>query len=51
MAKNKLKRFSDMKEWTNCFEPSLDFVNKTPFLLKGKWKNDYFKNSAPIVLE
>jgi tRNA (guanine-N7-)-methyltransferase len=51
MAKNKLKRFRDMKEWTNCFEPSLDFVNKVPFLLKGKWKNDYFKNSSPIVLE
>jgi len=43
MAKKKLKRFADYKEFKNCF----DF----PYELKGKWSSDYFKNDKPIVLE
>lgn len=51
MAKNKIRRFNEMKEWDNVFEPSLDPINKTPFLLKGKWNKEHFKNDYPIVLE
>jgi tRNA (guanine-N7-)-methyltransferase len=51
MAKNKIRRFREMKEWDNVFEPSLDPNNKTPFLLKGKWNKEYFKNEHPIVVE
>ena len=34
MAKNKLRRFSEMKEWSNVFEPTLDEKYKEPFHLK-----------------
>lgn len=51
MAKNKLRRFREMKEWSNCFEPSLDPKTREEFPLKGKWNEDYFGNNHPIVLE
>lgn len=51
MAKNKIRRFKEMKEWDNVFEPSLDPKNETPFHLKGKWNKEYFKNQNPIVVE
>lgn len=51
MAKNKLRRFREMKEWPNCFEPSLDVDNRQDFPLKGSWNTDYFDNNNPIVLE
>jgi tRNA (guanine-N7-)-methyltransferase len=51
MAKNKLKRFAEMKLWNNVFEPTLDPNPQDTFPLKGKWKSDYFKNDNPIVLE
>lgn len=51
MAKNKLRRFGEMKEWSNCFEPVLNFEKKEPFPLRGNWNKDYFKNDFPIILE
>lgn len=50
MAKNKLRRFTEMKEWSNVFQPTLD-DDKAPFPLKGNWRSDYFRNDNPIVLE
>lgn len=51
MAKNKLKRFAEMKAFPNVFEPTLDPNPAQDFNLKGKWRSDYFKNENPIVLE
>jgi tRNA (guanine-N7-)-methyltransferase len=51
MAKNKLRRFQEMKNWSNCFEPPFEVETLQNFPLKGKWKSDYFKNDNPIVLE
>lgn len=51
MAKNKLRRFTEMKEWNNCYEPTLDLEQIKNFPLKGKWKQEHFKNDNPIVLE
>jgi tRNA (guanine-N7-)-methyltransferase len=51
MAKNKLRRFQEMKNWSNCFEPPFDIETLQNFPLKGKWRSDYFKNENPIVLE
>ena len=51
MAKNKLRRFREMKEWLNVYEPKLDPLKREPFLLKGKWNEAHFKNDHPIVLE
>lgn len=51
MAKNKLKRFAEMKAFPNVFEPTLDPNPEQDFQLKGKWRSDYFKNDHPIILE
>ncbi len=51
MAKNKLRRFTEMKEWSNVFEPALSEEQRIPFAMKGKWNTEYFKNDHPIVLE
>lgn len=51
MAKNKLRRFTEMKAWNNVFEPTLQPNPQEAFPLKGKWRTDYFKNDNPIVLE
>ncbi len=51
MAKNKLKRFAEMKTFPNVFEPTLEPNPAQDFPLKGKWRSDFFKNDHPIVLE
>jgi tRNA (guanine-N7-)-methyltransferase len=51
MAKNKLRRFAEMKMWNNVFEPTLEPNPQDAFPLKGKWNSEYFKNDHPIVLE
>ncbi|MEC8852804.1 MAG: tRNA (guanosine(46)-N7)-methyltransferase TrmB [Bacteroidota bacterium] len=50
MAKNKLKKFSQMKEYPHVIQPILDELKKG-FCLKGKWGKDFFKNDNPLVLE
>ncbi|MDA9563734.1 tRNA (guanosine(46)-N7)-methyltransferase TrmB [Flavobacteriales bacterium] len=49
--KNKLKRFAEMKSFANVFEPMLEDVKTGSYHLKGKWREEYFKNDNPIVLE
>lgn len=51
MAKNKLRKFAEMKAWNNVFEPTLDPDTRHDSPLKGKWRSDYFNNTNPIVLE
>lgn len=41
--KSKLVKFAELANMHNVFE-------KKP-VLKGKWKTDFFKNSAPIIIE
>ncbi len=50
MVKNKLKKFSQLKEYNHVLEPSIDDLDDD-FYLKGKWRSDFFKNKNPIVLE
>ena len=47
MGKDKLRRFAEVKDFANFYEPVL----KEPFDLKGKWNAEHFKNDNPIVLE
>jgi len=57
MGKNKLKKFSEILSLPNVFE---NFYPDDTYLtngedehveIKGKWRNDFFKNDNPIVLE
>jgi tRNA (guanine-N7-)-methyltransferase len=47
MGKDKLRRFALMQDFENVFQPAVG----GDFVLKGKWRSDYFKNDHPIVLE
>ena len=49
--KNKLERFAEMKSFANVFEPDIENVKTGHYHLKGNWREDYFKNDNPIVLE
>lgn len=51
MAKNKLRRFAEMKELPNSFQPIEEGYTKDAHPLKGNWNKDYFKNDHPITLE
>jgi len=50
-TKNKLQRFAEMKEFKNVFEPSFNEVKGNDFYLKNRWKEVYFKNTNPVILE
>lgn len=50
MVKNKLKKFTEVKTFSHVIEPSIEEL-RSNFLLKGKWKQDFFKNNNPLVLE
>ena len=50
MGKDKLKRFKENLTFTNMIQPEMIFPPKD-HELKGNWKNYFFKNDNPIVLE
>lgn len=50
MGKNKLARFAENLTFDNFFQPNYEDI-KNGFVLKGKWRTDFFKNNNPIILE
>ena len=50
-SKNKLKRFKENEIFSNVIQPTRDEVFNNTLDLKGNWKQKFFKNSNPIVLE
>ncbi len=50
MARKKLARFEENKHFPHVIEPSRNEV-LDHFPLKGKWRQAFFKNDRPIVLE
>jgi tRNA (guanine-N7-)-methyltransferase len=51
VGKNKLARWAEMKSFRNVLEPDTKEAKTGEHPLKGKWKENYFRNSNPIVLE
>ncbi|MBO7497728.1 MAG: tRNA (guanosine(46)-N7)-methyltransferase TrmB [Bacteroidaceae bacterium] len=52
MGKNKLSKFADMREFPHVFEcPFYYKQERPPFPMKGRWREDFFHNDHPIVLE
>lgn len=51
MSKGKLQKFADMEKYENVFQYPFSVVNKVPFDMKGHWREEYFHNDNPIVLE
>ncbi|TYB70659.1 tRNA (guanosine(46)-N7)-methyltransferase TrmB [Bizionia saleffrena] len=50
-SKNKLKRFNENETFNNVFQPSREELVTAEFTLKGKWRDTFFKNENPLVLE
>jgi tRNA (guanine-N7-)-methyltransferase len=51
VGKNKLQKFAEMAAYNNVIQAEFDDIFNKDFRLKGKWKQDYFGNEAPLVLE
>lgn len=51
MGKGKLEKFADMARYENVFEYPFSVVDNVPFDMKGRWREMYFKNDNPIILE
>ena len=51
MGKGKLAKFADMERYENVFQYPFSVVDNVPFEMKGHWRELYFHNNNPIVLE
>lgn len=51
MGKNKLKKFADMEQMSCVFQYPFGVLRESGFPLRGRWNEEYFRNSGPIVLE
>ena len=51
MSKGKLQKFADLEHYPNVFQYPYNVIIKKDFPLKGRWREDYFHNSGPIILE
>ncbi len=50
MAKNKLKKFAQMETYPHVKQPDLKVLEEG-YEMKGNWKQEFFKNDNPLVLE
>ena len=51
MGKGKLAKFADLASYENVFQYPFSVVEHVPFEMKGHWREEYFHNDHPIVLE
>ena len=47
---NKLQKFADIERFENCFSFFFEQI-KDGFAIKGKWREEFFKNENPLILE
>ncbi|MFO7744511.1 MAG: tRNA (guanosine(46)-N7)-methyltransferase TrmB [Psychroflexus sp.] len=50
-SKNKLKRFKDNEVFDNVVQPTRSEIVDETYEYKGKWKQEFFKNDNPLILE
>lgn len=51
MSKGKLQKFAEMETFKNVFQYPYGVISEVPFEMKGHWREQYFHNDNPIVLE
>lgn len=51
MAKNKLQKFADMEHYSHVFQYPFAVLKERGFEMRGKWNEQFFHNTNPIVLE
>ena len=50
-SKNKLRRFRENETFSNVFQPAREELMHGIFPLKGRWRDSFFNNNNPLVLE
>lgn len=50
-SKNKLRRFRENDTFSNVVQPTREEVFNNSLKLRGNWKQSFFKNNNPLVLE
>ena len=50
-SKNKLKRFKENETFNNVFQPTRSDLVEGSYELKGNWRQQFFNNTNPLVLE
>ena len=51
MGKGKLAKFADMETYRNVFQYPYSVVSDVSFAMRGHWREQYFGNQNPIILE
>ncbi|MBR5689362.1 MAG: tRNA (guanosine(46)-N7)-methyltransferase TrmB [Prevotella sp.] len=51
MGKGKLEKFAELETFGNVFQYPYSVIAQRPFEMKGRWRDDFFENDHPIVLE
>ena len=51
MSKGKLKKFAELETFKNVFQYPYGVISEVPFEMRGHWREQYFHNDNPIVLE
>ena len=51
MGRGKLAKFADMERYENVFQYPYSVVSDIAFEMKGCWRQQYFHNDNPIILE
>ncbi|MEE3385468.1 MAG: tRNA (guanosine(46)-N7)-methyltransferase TrmB [Prevotella sp.] len=51
MGKGKLAKFADMERYENVFQYPYSVIDDVPFDMKGHWRDMYFHNDNPVVVE
>ncbi len=51
MSKGKLQKFAELETFKNVFQYPYSVISTVPFDMRGHWREQYFHNDNPIVLE
>ena len=51
MSKGKLQKFAEMETFSNVYQYPYSIIDNVPFEMRGRWREEYFKNDHPIILE
>lgn len=51
MGKNKLRKWAEIEDYAHVIQPRFEDVFKKDHELKGQWKEAFFENDNPIILE
>ena len=51
MSRGKLQKFAEMETFKNVFQYPYGVISEVPFEMKGHWREQYFHNNNPIILE